>query len=53
MRETERLERKFEVTVRWVAEEELAAVKETTSSKHDCPTTKKWRARECLILREE
>ena len=39
MRETERLERQLDVTVRRVAEEELATVNVTASGKPDCPTT--------------
>ena len=40
MRETDRLERQFDVTVLWGAEEELAAVKVAASGKPDCPTTR-------------
>ena len=40
MRETDRLERQFDVTILWGVEEERAVVKVTTSGKPDCPTTK-------------
>ena len=40
MRETDRLDRQFDVTVFRGAEEELAAVNVTASGKPDCPGTR-------------
>ena len=39
MRETDRLDRQFDVTVLWGVEEELAVVNVTASGKPGCPGT--------------
>ena len=41
MREIDRLDRQFDVSVLWGVEEELAAVNVTASGKPDCPGSKK------------
>jgi hypothetical protein len=54
MRETDPLDRQFDVTVLWGVEEELAVVSVTASGKPDCPRTGKKRcAGKSLLLREE
>ena len=53
MRETDRLDRQFDVTVFWGVEEELAVVSVTASGKPDCPRTGKRCSRKSLSLRKE